>query len=105
MASAGPLTREVDSLLHLEQAGAAAAVLPSLFAEQIEHEEQEISRLYDFQSESFAESLSYFPEPADYGVDYGTGPDEYLQLVESAKQRLSIPIIGSLNGHSAGSRR
>ena len=103
VASAGPLTRELESLICLEQAGAAAVVLPSLFAEQIEHDEQEINRLYEYQAESFAESLSYFPEILEHGGHYATGPDEYLRLVERAKDRLTIPVIGSLNGYSEGS--
>ena len=103
VASAGPLTRELESLICLEQAGAAAVVLPSLFAEQIEHDEQEINRLYEYQAESFAESLSYFPEILEHGGHYATGPDEYLRLVERAKDRLNIPVIGSLNGYSEGS--
>ena len=98
VASASPLTGQLDTLRQLEDAGASAAVLPSLFEEQIEHEEQEISRLYEFQAESFAESLTHFPELEDYN----TGPSEYLRLVEDAKQAVSMPIIGSLNGASDG---
>ena len=62
VASAGPLTASVESLRRLENAGVAAVVLPSLFEEQILHEEQEINRLYEQQTQSFAESLDYFPE-------------------------------------------
>ena len=102
VASAGPLTRELESLMRLQEAGAAAVVLPSLFSEQIEHEEQEMNRLYEYQAESFAESLSYVPEMREYGGEYGTGPDRYLEQVEAARQRLSIPVIASLNGHSEG---
>ena len=96
--SASPLTGKLDSLRRLEDAGAAAAVLPSLFEEQLEHEAVEVARLLDFQSESFAESLSYFPELESYN----TGPDEYLALITSAKESLSIPVVGSLNGTSLG---
>ena len=77
VASASPLTGKLDSLKRLEDAGAAAVVLPSLFEEQLEHEAVEVARLLDFQSDSFAESLSYFPELEDYN----TGPDEYLALI------------------------
>lgn len=98
VASASPLTGQLDTLRQLEDVGASAAVLPSLFEEQIEHEEQEITRLYEFQADSFAESLSHFPELEDYK----TGPTEYLRLVENAKKAVSIPIIGSLNGASEG---
>jgi dihydroorotate dehydrogenase (fumarate) len=98
VASASPLTGDLTTLRQLEDAGASAAVLPSLFEEQIEHDEQEIARLYEFQAESFAESLSYFPE----FEDYNTGPGAYLRRVEESKQAVSIPIIGSLNGASTG---
>ncbi len=98
VASASPLTGKLDSLKRLEDAGAAAVVLPSLFEEQLEHEAVEVARLLDFQSDSFAESLSYFPELEDYN----TGPDEYLALISEAAQSLSIPVIASLNGVSTG---
>lgn len=98
VASASPLTGSVESLRRLEEAGAAAAVLPSLFEEQIEHEEMQVARLYEFGAESFAESLSYFPQLQDYNL----GPGEYLRSVEAAKRAVSMPIIGSLNGSSEG---
>ncbi len=82
----------------LEDAGTAVAVLPSLFEEQIEHEELEFTRLFEYQSESFAESLTHFPEMQEYN----TGPKDYLNHLEAAKQAVSIPIIGSLNGASTG---
>jgi len=97
-ASASPLTRNLDTLRRLEDAGAAVAVLPSLFEEQIRHEEEELQRLFEYQAESYAESLSYFPE----FENYNTGPNEYLRYVEAAKRAVSIPIIGSLNGCSEG---
>ncbi len=97
--SACPLSGDVDALQRLEEAGAAAAVLPSLFEEQIEHDEQEIAALYEAHTESFAESISHFlPEMEDYN----TGCDAYLGLIEKAKQRVAIPIIASLNGASPG---
>ena len=98
VAACPPLTGNVDTLRRLEEAGASVVVLPSLFEEQVEHEETEINALYNFHSESFAESLSYFPEIDDYN----TGPGRYLQHVEDAKQALSIPVIGSLNASSDG---
>ncbi|WP_165234504.1 dihydroorotate dehydrogenase-like protein [Aquisphaera insulae] len=98
VASAGPLTGRVDSLMKLEEAGASAVVLPSLFEEQITREEVEISLLYDFNNEGFAEAQSYLPEMQNYH----TGPDNYLLLVRQAKQALTIPVIGSLNGTSNG---
>jgi dihydroorotate dehydrogenase (fumarate) len=96
--AACPLCGEADTLRRLEEAGAAAAVLPSLFEEQIEHDEQEVNKLYEFHTESFAESLTHFPELNSYN----TGPKEYLDLIESAKKQVKMPIIGSLNGASVG---
>lgn len=98
MASAGPLTGRVDSLRRLEASGVAAVVLPSLFEEQIEHDQLEVNRLYEFGSNAFAESLSYFPELEDVSK----GPQAYLELLEDAKSALSLPVIASLNGHTAG---
>jgi len=96
--SACPLTGDLDSLRQLAAAGAAAVVLPSLFEEQIEHDELAIHQLYEFQTESFAESLDYFPQLDDYN----TGPDSYLKQIRAAKQAVDIPVIGSLNGESSG---
>jgi dihydroorotate dehydrogenase (fumarate) len=96
--SACPLTQDMDALRRLAEAGAAAAVLPSLFEEQIEHEEVSLSDVQDFGTESFAEALSYFPEPGDYR----TGPQAYLELIAEAKKAVSIPVIASLNGSSKG---
>ena len=98
VASAGPLTGDVDTLRRLEEVGIAAAVLPSLFEEQINCDQQRIHALYEFQAFSSAESLSYFPKMKDLNV----GPGDYLRLLESAKNSTSIPIIGSLNGSSPG---
>lgn len=98
VASAGPLTASVDGLRRLEDAGVAAAVLPSLFEEQFVHDEAEINRLYEHHTQSFAESLDYFPELDDYHA----GPTDYLKHVQGAKQAVSIPVIGSLNGYSEG---
>jgi len=98
MISACPLTADVDRLRRLEEAGAAAAVLPSLFEEQIEHDAEEISKAHEFGTESFAEALTYFPE----SDDYRTGPEEYLETISKAKKAVGIPIIASLNGASRG---
>jgi dihydroorotate dehydrogenase (fumarate) len=99
VASASPLTGAVDSLLELEQAGVAAAVLPSIFEEQIEHEAFEMQRLMEQGAGSFAEALSgYFPE----FDDYATRTEAYLRHVTQAKEALSIPVIGSLNGTTNG---
>ncbi len=96
--SACPLTAQIEQLRRLEEAGAAAAVLPSLFEEQIEYDADEIARVYDFHTDSFAESLTYFPDEQDYI----TGPEEYLQNITRAKKAVNIPIIASLNGTNKG---
>ena len=98
VASSSPLTGRVQSLKRLEEHGVAAMVLPSLFEEQIEHEEQQVDRLYAYRSESFAESLSYFPELDNVS----RGPQAYLELLEDAKREVSAPLIASLNGHTDG---
>jgi dihydroorotate dehydrogenase (fumarate) len=98
VASSSPLTGDLDGLRRLEDAGAAAVVLPSLFEEQIEFEALEIHRLLETGAETFAEAQSYFPELADYD----TGPDRYLELVAQAKDALGIPVVASLNGVTPG---
>ncbi len=98
VASAGPLTGSLETLRQLDDNGIAAVVLPSLFEEQIEHDELQLNRLYEFQADSYAESLSYFPETAEFGK----GSREYLELVEAAKSAMSVPVIASLNGQSQG---
>ncbi len=98
MISACPLCAEIDQLRRLEEAGAAAAVLPSLFEEQIEHEAEELGKVYEFHTDSFAESLTYFPEQEDYR----TGPEQYLETIAAAKKAVKIPVIASLNGSSRG---
>jgi len=96
--SASPLSRSADSMKRLEDAGAAAIVMYSLFEEQIAHEAAELDHYLDYGSESYAEALTYFPEPKEYNL----GPDEYIELLHKAKQSLDIPVIGSLNGISVG---
>jgi dihydroorotate dehydrogenase (fumarate) len=97
IAGASPLGKDLDGLRRLEDGGAAAVVLPSLFEEEILREVQARQALESV-GESFAEALSYLPEPLGYHV----GPDRYLELVRRAKVSLSIPVIGSLNGATAG---
>jgi dihydroorotate dehydrogenase (fumarate) len=96
--AACPLSEQLDTLRRLEEAGAAAAVFPSLFEEQIEHDELEVHWLHEFGTDSFAESLTYLPELDTYNV----GPDGYLRRLEEARKAVAIPIMGSLNGQSAG---
>jgi len=96
--SASPLSREVSSIRLMEDSGAGAVVLESLFEEQIIHEKNELDHFLSQGTESFAESLSYFPE-ADM---YNFGPDDYLEHIRKAKEAVDIPIIASLNGVSTG---
>ena len=98
VASASPLTADLDSLLELEAAGIGAAVLPSLFEEQVEHEQVDVHELLEHMTHSVGEALTWFPE-----LDgYNTGPDAYLAHVRAAKEALSVPVIASLNGVSTG---
>jgi len=96
--AACPLAGDIEVMERLEEAGAAAIVMPSLFEEQIEHDQLEMHAVRTFGSESFAEALDYFPEQDDYR----TGPEQYLQTMEAAKKKLHVPIMGSLNGTSDG---
>jgi dihydroorotate dehydrogenase (fumarate) len=98
VASSSPLTGSLDGLLRLEDAGAGAVVLPSLFEEQLAAESLEIDRLLEAGAGTFGEALDYFPELDDYN----TGPDRHLELLHQAKQRLGIPVIASLNGTTPG---
>ena len=93
--SASPLSHSLDGIKRLEDSGAAAIVMYSLFEEQIEHESAELEHYLSYGTESFAEALTYFP-------DYNLGPEEYVELLHKAKQSLGIPVIGSLNGISTG---
>ena len=94
VASAGPLSSTLDGIRRLEDAGASAVVLFSLFEEQIRRENEAFAHLTEVGTESFAESLSYFPDIEDYHV----GPHEYLDLIRRASESVEIPVIGSLNG-------
>ena len=96
--SASPLASRIDTLRQLQDAGAAAVVMQSLFEEQIEHESIQLHGVLEWASDSFPEALSYFPELEDYN----TGPDAYLRHLELTKRELRIPVIGSLNGTSTG---
>jgi len=98
VASSGPLTARLDSLRALEQAGIAAVVLPSLFEEQVEHEDMQAAGLGDLGADSNPEATSYFPDLAVHE----SVVDRYLRHVEEAKAVLSIPVLASLNGESPG---
>jgi dihydroorotate dehydrogenase (fumarate) len=98
VASASPLTSSIDSLKRLQAAGAAAVVLPSLFEEQIEHEEMATHNLMLYGAELSPEASGFFPEMQNYR----TGPDQYLKLIGDAKKALTVPVIASLNGYTSG---
>lgn len=98
VASASPLSRSLDSMKKLEDAGAAAIVMYSLFEEQIEHESAELHHYLTYGSESYAEAIDYFPDISEYNL----GPEQYIELLHEAKHSLEIPVIGSLNGISNG---
>ena len=96
--SASPLSEDIDNLKRMEDAGASAVVLYSLFEEQLKQDRLELHQNLQQGTESFAESLSYFPEAEEYKL----GPEEYLKHIAAAKKATRIPIIASLNGSSAG---
>ena len=96
--SASPLSRDLDSICRLEEAGASAIVLYSLFEEQLRQEEADLDYHLNAGTESFAESLTYFPQPSEFQ----TGPEGYLEHIRKAKSSVRIPIIASLNGSTLG---
>jgi dihydroorotate dehydrogenase (fumarate) len=98
VASSSPLSHTVDSIRRLEDAGIAAVVMYSLFEEQIGFDSYYIDYHLTQGVDSYAESMSYFPDMQSYNV----GPDEYVNLIRRARETVDIPIIGSLNGASVG---
>jgi len=96
--AASPLSEDLDNIKRMEDAGAAAIVLYSLFEEQLRQDRLELNQHLQQGTESFAESLSYFPDAEEYRL----GPEEYLKHVSAAKKATRIPIIASLNGSSTG---
>jgi dihydroorotate dehydrogenase (fumarate) len=98
VASSSPLSHTVDSIQRLEDAGASAVVMYSLFEEQITFNSLYVDHYLRNNTNSFAEAANYFPEMDDYNV----WPDEYLNLIRHAKEAVDIPVIGSLNGVSIG---
>jgi len=98
VASASPLSRDIDGIRRLEDAGASAVVLYSLFEEQLRLEEQDLEYHLAAGTESFAESLTYFPQSSEFH----TGPEGYLDHIRKAKQSVGVPIIASLNGSTLG---
>jgi dihydroorotate dehydrogenase (fumarate) len=96
--SASPLSQEISGIRRLEDVGASAIVLYSLFEEQLRQEARELEYHLSAGTESFAESLSYLP----MRCEFRTGPEGYLEHIRKAKQAVAIPIIASLNGASLG---
>ena len=96
--AAQPLTENVDNIKRMEDAGAAAVVMHSLFEEQLSLERRELFESMTQGTESFAEALTYFPEPTEFHV----GPELYLQNIQKAKAAVKIPVIASLNGSTPG---
>lgn len=94
VASASPLNAQLDNLKKLQDFGAGAVVLPSVFEEQIIREQEALDALIDHDAESFGEALSYFPAQTSYAFD----TSHHLELVGQAAQALDIPVIASLNG-------
>lgn len=97
--SASPLCQTLDNIRRMEESGAAAVVLHSLFEEQIMREEKELDKHLSQGTESFAESLTYFPAAGEFLY----GPEAYLEHVRKAKKAVKIPVIASLNGRTVGS--
>lgn len=97
--SASPLSRSLSNIRRLEDSGAAAIVLYSLFEEELNFESRTLDRYLTEGTESYAEALSYFPEAPTYQA---IGPDSYLEHIHRAKSTVDIPIIASLNGVSTG---
>lgn len=98
VASASPLSKKLDLVRRLEDAGTAAIVMYSLFEEQITRELDDLDCYLNLTTNSYAEALSYFPDLDHYNV----GPDAYLEHLRQVKEAVAIPVIGSLNGISAG---
>ncbi|MGA7658637.1 MAG: dihydroorotate dehydrogenase-like protein [Candidatus Sulfotelmatobacter sp.] len=98
VASASPLSQEIDGIKRLEDAGASAVVLYSLFEEQLRQESFELEYHLAEGTDSFAEASSFFPQPDEFHL----GPEGYLNHIRRAKQVVSIPIIASLNGTTVG---
>ena len=96
--SASPLSKSLDTMKRLEDHGAAAIVMYSLFEEQILHESNDLDFFLNRGAESYAEAVTYYPDLGHYNV----GPESYLDQIRKAKDELEIPVIGSLNGISTG---
>jgi dihydroorotate dehydrogenase (fumarate) len=98
MPGASPLVDDLDTVKELEDAGAAAIVMHSLFEEQLESEQMATSSFLDSPANSFAEALDYLPQPEEFAL----GPDEYLEQIRRIHEIVDVPVIGSLNGSHEG---
>src|SRR5438045_162746 len=96
--AASPLSEEIDRIKQMEDFGASAVVLPSLFEEQLQQDRSELNHRLEQGTFASPEALTYFPEPQELFL----GPQEYLQHIAKAKHAVDIPIIASLNGSSVG---
>jgi dihydroorotate dehydrogenase (fumarate) len=96
--SASPLSADIGNIKKFEDVGAGAVVLPSVFEEQIQKEDEELEKHLSAGTESFAEATTFFPTPKEFKL----GPDQYLELIRKAKESVRIPVIASLNGSSPG---
>jgi dihydroorotate dehydrogenase (fumarate) len=97
VAGAGPLTGKLANIRQLEDFGAGAVVLPSLFEEQIQQEQQLLDRLATTGADSYGEALTYFPAAESYAI----GPAVYLETIYQASQAVDIPVVASLNGSTS----
>src|SRR5262249_61129804 len=95
---ASPMVDNLDTVGRLEDAGAPMIVMHSLFEEQLTQEEVNVTRALEMPKESFAEALSYLPEPEEFTL----GPDEYLGQIGKIKAAVAVPVIASLNGTTEG---
>ncbi|MBI2299583.1 MAG: dihydroorotate dehydrogenase-like protein [Armatimonadetes bacterium] len=98
MPGSSVMSEDLGKIHRLEDAGASAIVLHSLFEEQIVREQVATASAMEIASESYAEALSYFPTPEAFRI----GPEEYLEHVRKVKESVSVPVFASLNGYSLG---
>lgn len=98
VSSASPITQEISNIRRLEDAGASAIVLSSLFEEQLRLESQELDHRLSAGTDSFSEALTFFPRASEFQL----GPEEYLEHIRRAKRAADVPIIASLNGSTVG---
>ena len=98
MPGASPMVDKIDLVKRMEDAGAAAIVMHSLFEEQLMREELATYHHIDVHSDSFAEAMTYLPRPDEFNL----GPDQYLEQLVRIKQSVDLPVIASLNGFTSG---